>query len=362
MLSYICSFKYGKLFLALFSTILVLFTASTQVQAVDKPAKQSDSLQSDMINPGYQEKPSWFKESFLDLREDIKDATDGKKRVLLYFYQDGCPYCAKLLQDNLGQKKLADKTRKYFDVIAINMWGDKEVTDLKGQLTTEKQFSEQMKVMYTPTLVFLTEKGKVALRVNGYYAPNKYETALDYVRGHNETTISFRNYVRKFLKPPTSGKLHQQPFILKPPYNLKKLLKSKKPLLVLFEQKKCHHCDELHNDLFKRKETLKQIQRFNVVRLDMWSNDKLINIQGKTVTAKILAKNFSINNSPTFVFFNKTGKDIFRIDAYLKSFHTQSVLDYIASGAYKKQPNFQRYISKRADRLEALGIHVDLMK
>jgi len=246
-------------------------------------------------------------------------------------------------------------------VIAINMWGDKEVTDLNGQLTTEKIFSEKMKVMYTPTLVFLTEKGNVALRVNGYYAPNKYEAALDYVRGHNERKISFRNYARKFLKRPVSGKLHQQSFILKPPYNLKKLLTSNKPLLVLFEQKKCFDCDELHNDIFKRKETLKQIKRFNVVRLDMWSKDTLVNLQGKIVATKVLAKKLNITHSPSFVFFDKAGKDVFRIDAYLKSFHTQSVLDYIASAAYKKQPNFQRYISARAARLEAKGIHVDLM-
>lgn len=330
-------------------------------QAADPLETQSETLQSDMVNPGYIEKPAWFKESFLDLREDIKEASENKKRVLLYFYQDGCPYCAKLLQDNLGQKKLADKTQKYFDVIAINMWGDKEVTNLQGQLTTEKKFSEKMKVMYTPTLVFLTEKGNIALRVNGYYAPNKFETALDYVRGHNERKISFRDFAQKFLKQASARKLNQQPFILKPPYNLKKLLNSGKPLLVLFEQKKCFDCDELHNDIFKRKETLEQIKRFNVVRLDMWSKDQLIGTEGKSVTAKALAKKLNIIHSPSFVFFDKAGKDIFRIDAYLKSFHTQSVLDYIASGAYKSQPNFQRFISKRAEKLEAQGVHVDLM-
>lgn len=327
--------------------------------AKDTPAPET--IQSDMVNPGYHEKPHWFKESFLDLREDVQEATQSKKRVLLYFYQDGCPYCAKLLQDNLGQKALADKTKKHFDVIAINMWGDKEVTDLQGRITTEKKFTKQMKVMYTPTLVFLTEKGNVALRVNGYYAPNKYETALDYVRGRNERKISFRDYARKYLKSASSGKLHQQPFILKPPYNLKKLLKSKKPLLILFEQKKCHGCDELHTDIFKRKETVHQINKFNVVRLNMWSNDEIVDLNGKTVKAKIFAKKLKIIHSPSFVFFNKKGKDVFRIDAYLRSFHTQSVLDYISSGAYKKQPNFQRYISERAGKLEAQGIHVDLM-
>ena len=346
------------------SLLLVLFCLfiAYSSHASEVPQRAVNSIQPDLVNPGYHEKPAWFKESFLDLREDVQEATENKKRVLIYFYQDGCPYCAKLLQDNFGQKRLANKTHKNFDVIAINMWGDKEVIDLDGSLTTEKQYAVKMKVMYTPTLVFLTEKGKTALRVNGYYAPNKFETALDFVSGKNERKISFRNYSKKFLKAPTSGKLHSQPFILKPPYNIKKLLKSKKPLLVLFEQKKCHDCDELHNDIFKRDETLEQIKRFNVVRLDMWSKEELVDAQGKTISAKTFAKNLDITNSPSFIFFNKDGKDIFRIDAYMKSFHTQSVLDYIASGDYRKQSNFQRYIGKRAERLEAEGQHIDLMK
>lgn len=348
--------KYVAAFICLF-VVNTLFAAGA-----DKKPGAEDSLSADMVNPGYHEKPSWFKESFLDLREDVAEASAANKRVMLYFYQDGCPYCAKLLQNNFGQKKIADKTRKNFDVIAINMWGDKEVTDLNGNLTTEKKFAEQAKVMYTPTLIFLTEKGKVALRVNGYYAPNKFETALDYVKGKHEAKQSFRTYLSKFIKKSASGKLHQQDFILQQPYNLKQLLKSDKPLLVLFEQKQCYDCDELHNDIFKRKETIEQVKRFNVVRLDMWGSDKITGLNGKTTTAKDLAKSLKINHSPSFVFFDNKGKEVFRIDAYLKSFHTQSVMDYVASKAYIKQPNFQRYIDKRAELLEAQGVHVDLMQ
>lgn len=326
------------------------------------PHAAEERIASDMVNPGYHEKPLWFKESFLDLREDIAEAASNKKRVLLYFYQDGCPYCAKLLQDNLGQKKLADKTRNNFDVIAINMWGDREVTSLNGSVTTEKKFAAELKVMYTPTLLFLTEKGEVALRVNGYYAPDKFESALDYVQGHNETKISFRDYQRNTSVNVAAGKFHEQPFILKPPYNLAQLIKEKKPLLVLFEQQQCSDCDELHNDIFKRKETLEQLQRLNVVRLDMWSNDKLIIPGGKSLSAKAWAKELNVLNSPSMVFFDDKGRDVFRTEAYLKSFHTQSVMDYVASGAYKTQPNFQRFIGARADKLEAQGIHVDLWK
>ena len=60
--------------------------------------------------------------------------------------------------------------------------------------------------------------------------------------------------------------------------------------------------------------------------------------------------------------FDNTGKEVFRTEAYLKSFHVQSSLDYVLSGAYRTQPSFQRFIQARAEALEAQGIHIDLME
>lgn len=325
-------------------------------------AAEENNLGEGMVNPGYHEKPDWFKASFLDLREDISEARGEGKRVLLYFYQDGCPYCEKLLQDNWGQRSLAEKTQKSFEVIAINMWGDREVVNLDGTTTTEKNFALKRKVMFTPTLLFLDEQGNDALRVNGYYAPAKFEAALDYIAQRKEKTISFRDYYAKRSAVAVSGKLHSEPFILKQPYAMDQLIKNDKPLLVLFEQKQCRDCDELHSDIFKRKETLEQVSKFNVVRIDIWSSDKIISPSGKTMSMKDFAKMLDVKHVPSMVFFDKGSKDVFRTEAYLKSFHTQSVMDFVSSGEYKTEPSLQRFIQRRADKLEAQGIHVDLMK
>lgn len=318
-------------------------------------------MEAGLVNPGYVEKPAWFKNSFLDIREDINDAAANKRRVMLYFYQDGCPYCAKLIQDNFTQRSIVEKTRKHFDVIAINMWGDREVTDLAGNSVTEKQFAKDARVMFTPTLLLLTEKAQVALRINGYYAPYKLEAAIDYVSQQMEGKLSFRDYLQKIAASPASGKLHAEDFFLTPPYDLQQLNRSTKPLLLLFEQKQCRDCDELHGDIFKRKETLEQLKRFNVVRLDMWSKTILIDMQGKKTTVKELAKALNIQYVPGMVFFDGAG-EVIRTEAWLKSFHIQSVMDYVASGAYKNWPEFQRYISDRALKLEAQGMHVDIWK
>jgi len=100
MLRLLNHFKNSALLIVLFGCLL----PGMSVGEVKATVVNNDSVLAEMVNPGYHEKPAWFKESFLDLREDVAEASEDKKRVLLYFYQDGCPYCAKLLQDNLGQK------------------------------------------------------------------------------------------------------------------------------------------------------------------------------------------------------------------------------------------------------------------
>lgn len=321
----------------------------------------TESLAEGMVNPGYHEKPDWFKPSFLDIREDIDEASGAGKRVLLYFYQDGCPYCAKLLETNLSQRDIVEKTRSGFDVIAVNIWGDREVTGLDGAVLTEKQFAEQLKVMYTPTLLFFDEDGQVVLRLNGYYPPDKFTVALDYVAGRHEREGTIRDYVARVNPPAARGELHREDATLASPYDLSQRA-AERPLLVLFEQSSCPACDELHGDIFKRPESREQLKRFDVVVLDMWSDEPVVTPEGNRLSAREWARKLGVQYAPSMVFFSRDNQEVFRAEAWLRAFHIQSVLDYVASGAYREQPNFQRYISARADRLEAQGVHVDLME
>jgi thioredoxin-related protein len=75
-----------------------------------------------------QEAPEWFVESFLDLREDAAEAATQGKRLMLYFMQEGCPYCRQLVTVNWRQPQIVEKTRRHFVPVAINIWGDREVT------------------------------------------------------------------------------------------------------------------------------------------------------------------------------------------------------------------------------------------
>jgi thioredoxin-related protein len=303
--------------------------------------------------------PRWFVESFLDLREDVAEAQRDGKRLMLYFGQDGCPYCKLLMQSSFTETRVVDRTRKRFLPVALNLWGDREVTWIDGRRMSEKELGRMLQVQFTPTLLFFDEKGNVIARLNGYQPPHRLEPALDYAGGRLETKQPFAEYMQAAVKEAASPTLHDEPFFMKPPYDLKR--NAERPLLVLFERPACASCDELHREGFRRKEVAALLGRLNVVRFDPSSHAELVTPDGRRSTASVWARELNIAFAPTLVFF-AGGAEVFRVEAYVRPFHLASALEYVATGAYRSEPSFQRYVQARADRMRARGESVDLWK
>lgn len=307
--------------------------------------------------------PEWFKESFLELEADVDEAARADRRILLFFHQDGCPYCNLLVERNLAQKDIEEHLRRHFDVIALNMWGDREVVSVDGETYTEKTFARALEVQFTPTLLFMDEDGRVALRINGYYPPREFRAALDYVVERKYEKTTFRDHLASLTPATGSGELNPEPFFASPPYVLSRGgSPAQRPLAVFFEQRQCPNCDRLHEQVLTDPRTRDLVEQFESVQLDMWSDTPVITPDNERTTAREWAKALGVAYAPTIVLFDRHGEEVIRTDSYFKIFHTQSVLDYVRSGAYRTQPSFQRYISARADALRERGIDVDIWR
>lgn len=307
--------------------------------------------------------PKWFTESFLDLREDIRDAARQNKRLLLYFGQDGCPYCTALMRVNFSQQDIVAKTQLNFLSIALNLWGDREVTWIDGGKFTEKALSRFLKVQFTPTLLFFDEQGGVVLRLNGYSPPEQFRAALDYVGQRMEKQLSFTDYLARQPREKANATRTLEPFFERGVPDLQRILKtSGKPLIVLFEHAYCRDCDELHREGFKRPETRKLLRRFSVVRLDFLGARKVVTPQGEATNEGGWARALNVVYTPSLVFFSAGGEEVFRAEGYMRPFHLAATLEYVASGAYRNEPSFQRFIQKRTDALRAEGANADLWK
>jgi thioredoxin-related protein len=305
--------------------------------------------------------PRWFADTFLDFREDIAEATRDNKRLLVYFGQDGCPYCKLLMQTSFSETRIVDKARRNFVAVALNLWGDREVTWVDGRRTSEKDLGRLLGVQFTPTLLFFDEKANVVLRLNGYQPPHRLDATLDYVSGRLETKQNYADYMERFAREPARSTLTAESFFLPPPYRLHER-RSPKPLLVVFERTHCASCDELHRDGFSRAEFTRLVAAFDVVRLDLRDSTALTRPDGRNTTAAAWARELGISYAPALVFFDRSGKEVFRADGYLRPFHVAGALDYVASGGYLRQPSFQRYLQARAETMRQRGEPVDLWK
>jgi thioredoxin-related protein len=99
----------------------------------------------------------WFSESFLDLPEDLKEATAAGQRLAVVFEQRGCPYCIEMHTNHLVEPAIEGFIRPRFRLVQLDLHGARRVTDFDGQVMEERQLARKWRVTFTPTIVFFPE-------------------------------------------------------------------------------------------------------------------------------------------------------------------------------------------------------------
>ena len=299
--------------------------------------------------------PDWFKLSFLDLREDIEEVREsGKQGLMVYFGQKYCAYCKQLLETDLEADDIKAYARKHFDIIGIDIHGDRTVTDLKGQELTESALAIREKTNFTPSLIFFNAAGEEVLRLRGYYPPYRFRAALEYVADAHYKEESFRQYLARADVPLVfePGDLIEEPFFMPGPYMLdRSVIPGERPLAVFFEQGNCHACDVLHTGPLQDPEILARFEQLENVQLPFWSLTPVITPSGERLSARQWTEKLGLFYTPTLIFFDPQGQEIMRVDSVVQFYRLRNVLDYVLSGGYREYPTFQRWRASRSPKL-----------
>ena len=236
-------------------------------------------------------------------------------------------------------------------MVALNIWGDREVYGLDGEETTEKEIARSLNVQFTPTIIFVNAEGESVLRLNGHVSPPEMQLALNYVQTKTYESQTIFEYLAVNQPQAVNTQLNTQPFI----DNGTNLDTAGQPKAILFEQTNCPDCDTFHRCVLALDSVRNRFKPFQTVQLDMWSSAPVTTPSGQITTARDLARNMNIIYAPSLVLFDSNGSELIRVESQLRSFHTEAVLEYIADGIYQREPNFQRYIEERGDIIRAKG-------
>lgn len=144
-----------------------------------------------------------------------------------------------------------------------------------------------------------------------------------------------------------------------------------KHLVVFWEQRGCPYCGEMHRVNLADRETIAYIRaHFVALQLNLHGSREVTDFDGKAYEERKLAERWRINFTPTLTFFpadvtkveGKSGREAeaWRLQGYWKPFHFLSTFVYVKEGGYVQEPNFQRWLSARAEKLRAEGKDVKL--
>ena len=103
-------------------------------------------------------KQPWFALTFKDMAEDLESAQDEGKRLVVFFEQRGCIYCARMHEEVFSDPEIANYIKDHFYVVQMNLFGDEDVTDFDGEALPEKEMAQRWGVVFTPTILFMPDE------------------------------------------------------------------------------------------------------------------------------------------------------------------------------------------------------------
>jgi thioredoxin-related protein len=305
--------------------------------------------------------PNYTYESFLDFPEDVDNLKNENKRLILLVHQKNCPYCARFSEKVLKKENIKNKILEHFGMVEFNMFGDREVVGFDGEDYTEKEYAKKLGLQFTPAILFYDENSSKILQLNGFIKEKKFNDALEYILNKKEKQLSFTQYLQEKEAKKNNIKIVKSD-IFNTSLKSMSRTKSSKELAIFFESSQCEDCSIFHERYITDPFIKKQIRKIDVAQIDTAHNKVMVRPNRLISYTNDFIEDLKIDNIPTIVFFDNKGKEIIRIDSFYKMFHMQSIFDYVVSGAYKNEKEFQRYLTARSQAIREQGVDVDIWK
>ena len=133
-------------------------------------------------------------------------------------------------------------------------------------------------------------------------------------------------------------------------------------LLILFEQRGCIYCNEMHENVFSRENIAQMLDEdFFVVRLNLHGSLEVTDFDGEVMTEREIARRWGILFTPTLMFMPEdVAEDLTAVQASVATmpgafggWTTFNLLTWVQEHGYDEDEGFQHY---HARRLQEMGI------
>ena len=176
----------------LFITSLLALPAAGGMLARARAEEKLACTKWEMTEDGLHNQPWFIQNSFLDLKEELQNAREAGKRLVIVVERKGCPYCAKMHEVYFQKPEICSFLRKHFAFLQINQQGAREVTDFDGETMPESKWYRKYRAFFTPNIIFIdddvenigfkTVEERIVARMDGLWPEDAFLAMFEYVQ------------------------------------------------------------------------------------------------------------------------------------------------------------------------------------
>jgi thioredoxin-related protein len=252
----------------------------------------------------------FFAQSFGDLPEELAEArAAGKLGLLLFFEQEGCPYCERMLKTVLNQPDVQDWYRERFVSIAVDINGDVELRDVDGITLPSKVFAEHRRVKTTPTLSFIDLGGaEIYRRVTMVSGPAEFMMMGQYIAEGRYTDTAWKDYAAEHPDVVNSATVRQ---VVDFRLEAAEADAGGANLLLAVTREGCSYCAQLRREILAPMiRSGEYVGKVRIREMMMEPDTAITDFSGEATTTGQVAARYGVRITPTVLLLDSSGRSL----------------------------------------------------
>lgn len=131
-----------------------------------------------------------------NLEEAQKRAESEQKKVFIFAEAEWCGICKQMKREVFPKEEVQQIITEYFYPVKIDIESDNNIV-FNGDKMTEQNFSRNMRVSATPTMIFVDHKGEVLGVQPGFIEESVFTSLLEYIGNNRMGEGDFEDYLER---------------------------------------------------------------------------------------------------------------------------------------------------------------------
>lgn len=131
-----------------------------------------------------------------NLEEAQSQAESEQKKIFIFAEAEWCAYCKQMKREIFPQAKVQKLIEEHFYPVSIDIESNNAIV-FNGNKMTEREFSREMRVSATPTIIFIDERGEVLGVQPGFIEEPVFISLLEYIGNNHMVEEDFEEFLER---------------------------------------------------------------------------------------------------------------------------------------------------------------------